>query len=393
MADAPSDGRPARWLISAVVAVLLTGLGVLATLTGRGDEPTRTSATPARSAAPPASAPASVPPSASASAPRSTRSAVPASTRSAKALIALPREAGAWPGENGLSGVNGDPVLDTAHVQRFCASRGRPCKVAHTYTDRSSYATMTRGSSWTFEYFHDFPGMLVVSQGLAPTGREADLARCAAGEFNGHWRDFGRLMVRHGRGDSVVRLGWEMNERTMPWRATDTRAYIACYRHAADGIRATNPDVILDWTINAHGSPGRLCGGLSTNCYPGDGYVDIIGIDNYDHHPWSPTKAAFDATAARPEGLTWLYDFARRHGKPFSVGEWGVVPTGDAGRENPRFVRWMHEWFAARAPHLAYEAYFSDCGRGGVQSSLFRGDSGCVRNPGSAEVYRALWGS
>jgi beta-mannanase len=188
-----------------------------------------------------------------------------------------------------------------------------------------------------------------------------------------------------------VRLGWEMNERTMAWRATSAATYVGCYRHAALALRAANPAVILDWSINAHGSPDDLCGGLATNCYPGDEYVDIIGIDNYDHYPWSPTKAAFDETAAAPEGLTWLYSFARQHRKPFSVGEWGVVPTGDAGKENPSFVRWMHQWFAARAPHLAYEAYFSDCGEGGVQSSLFRDDATCTKNPSSAAVYKSLW--
>jgi hypothetical protein len=336
------------------------------------------------------------PPSASApassAAPRITGPTSSAAGRSASALLALPRTAGRWPGANGLSGVNGDPILDTAHVNQFCSARGRPCRIAQTYTDRSTYETMTSGTGWTFDFFADFPGALVISQGLVPTGGEADLPRCAAGEFNVQWRHFGNLMVRHGRADSIVRLGWEVNERTMPWRATDTEAYIACYRNAADNIRASNPDVILDWSINAHRTPAELCGGRSTNCYPGDDYVDIIGIDNYDHFPWSPSKAAFDRTAAAPEGLTWLYTFARKRGKPFSVGEWGVVPTGDAGRENPSYVRWMHEWFAARAPHLAYETYFSDCGEGGVQSSLFRDDQQCVKNPESAEVYRSLWG-
>jgi hypothetical protein len=323
--------------------------------------------------------------------PHTSRSASSAGSRSAKALIALPRTAGTWPGENGLSGVNGDPVFDTAHVEHFCTARGRPCKIAQTYTDRSTYETMTSGSSWTFDFFADFAGALVISQGLVPTGGEADLAGCAAGDFDEQWRNFGNLMVRHGRGDSVVRLGWEFNERSMPWRGRDTQAYISCYRNAADNIRAVNPDVILDWTINAHGSPDGLCGGVSTNCYPGDEYVDIIGIDNYDHYPWSPKKADFDRTAAAPEGLSWLYAFAEAHRKPFSVGEWGVVPTGDAGKENPNFIRWMHEWFAAHAQNLAYEAYFSDCGAGGVQSSLYNAGGGCTKNSGSAEVYRQLW--
>ena len=369
-----ADEQPPRrrlWLGAAAALIALAGTVV--GLTSGDDDPAPTTAAPSVSAAatPPASA--------------------AAGTRSARALIALPRTNGTWPGANGLSGVNGDPLFDTAHVNRFCTARGRPCRVAQTYTDRTSWAAMTAGSGWTFDLFSDFDGMLVVSQGLVPIGASADLAACAAGDHDQDWKNFGALMTRYGRGDSVVRLGWEFNERTSPWRADDPRTWIACYRRAATNIRATNPAVLLDWTINAHGTPAGTCGGVSTNCYPGDEYVDIIGIDNYDHYPWSPTKAVFDRAATDPEGLTWLYDFARERGKPFSVGEWGVVPTGDAGRENPSFVAWMHEWFAAHAANLAYEAYFSDCGQGGVQSSLFRTDAGCVKNPKSAAEYRARY--
>jgi hypothetical protein len=55
-----------------------------------------------------------------------------------------------------------------------------------------------------------------------------------------------------------------------------------------------------------------------------------------------------------------------------------------AGKENPGFIQWMHAWFAAHAPNLAYEGYFTNCDTGGVQSSLFR------TNPGSAAAYRAV---
>ena len=308
-------------------------------------------------------------------------------------LIARPRAAGEWPGPNGLSGVNGDPVLDRAHTERFCAARGRPCRVAHTYTDRSSWEAMTRGSDWVFEFYAGFDGGLVISQGLTPEGGgPADLAACARGEHDPLWRDFGAVMVRHGRGDAVVRLGWEFNGDFMPWAATDPPTWIACYRRAADNIRRTNPAVLLDWTINAHGTPATVCGGVSTTCYPGDDYVDIVGIDNYDHFPPSHTAAAFAATAAAEDGLDQLYAFAKQHGKPVSVGEWGVVPTAGGGRDNADFVRWMHGWFAAHAPDLAYEAYFSDCTAGGVQSSLFRTDPGCLANPGAAAAYRELFG-
>ena len=68
-----------------------------------------------------------------------------------------------------------------------------------------------------------------------------------------------------------------------------------------------------------------------------------------------------------------------------------MVPTADAGKENPAYITWMHDWFAAHAPNLAYEAYFSDCLAGGVQSSLFNTASGCRLNPGSAAMYRSLY--
>jgi hypothetical protein len=302
-------------------------------------------------------------------------------------LIARTRAAGTWPGPNGLSGVNGDPTLDAAHAEAFCTARGRPCGVAHTYTDRSSYTEMTIGTAWTFDNYASFDGPLVVSQGLVPTGGENDMAGCAAGRFDSNWRNFGTLMNATGRADSVVRLGWEFNESTMPWRGTDPSVYIACFRHAATAIRATDPEVLIDWTINAHHTPSGLCGGVSTNCYPGDAYVDIIGIDNYDHYPWSPTKAVFDRTASRPEGLNWLYAFAQTHHKPFSVGEWGVA----SGHDNPDYITWMHSWFAAHARDLAYEAYFTNCDAGGVQSSLFDTHPGCRRNIRSAERYEALF--
>ncbi|MFC7534388.1 glycoside hydrolase family 26 protein [Actinoplanes sp. GCM10030250] len=383
----PAERSTRAWLAALAVAVLAIGAAVAA----RPDPADRNqSPTP-----PPSSIAASSQPVAPAFIPAADAIAAAATSegkRSARTQLSLPREPGVWPGTNGLSGVNGYPVLNSASVRTFCTGRGRACNVAQTYTDRSTYESMTRGTGWTFEFFADFDGVLVVSQGLVPDGGEDLLGDCAAGDYDAHWRDFGSLMVENGRGDSVVRLGWEMNESTMGWRGLNTADYLACYRRAADALRSTNPAVVLDWTINAHNSPAALCGGLSTNCYPGDAYADIIGIDNYDHHPWSPTKADFDRTAARPEGLDWLFAFAQQHGKLFSVGEWGIMPTADAGRDNPDFISWMHDWFAAHATHLAYEAYFQRCDGTASQSSILRpADPKCLPNTASSSRYRSLY--
>jgi len=287
-------------------------------------------------------------------------------------------------------------VLDRASVESFCSWRGRPCGVAHAYTDRSNWDAMTRGSGWVFDNFNGFPGLLVVSQGLVPNGRAADLQACANGSYDQNFRDFGTMMVNKGRAASVVRLGWEFNGSFMPWAGTNATAYKQCFQHAATAIRQTNPSVLIDWTINAHSTPSNICGGSSLNCYPGDAYVDIIGIDNYDHGPSAPSLAEFNRIAEAPEGMTWLLEFAKQHGKKFSVGEWGVAPGSDYNTtgENPEFIRYMHDWFAAHASDLVYEAYFNSCIPNDVESNMYRPvDSSCVRQNNSAgSLYKTLFG-
>jgi hypothetical protein len=303
---------------------------------------------------------------------------------------------GQWPGQYGRSGVNGDPIINRESIEAFCTWRGRTCPIGHVYTDYRSWASLT-DSQWMFDFTEGFPGQLVISLGLVPLGRAADLDDCAAGTFDGYWEHFGEVMVRNGRATSIIRLGWEFNGTFMPWSALDTDVWIGCYRHAAESIRRKNPQVLFDWTINSHGTPAEACDGRSTNCYPGDDVVDIIGIDNYDNGPSVGSKAEFDALAAQPEGLTWLLEFAKRHNKPFSVGEWGVAPGSpyNTHGENPEFIRWMNQWFAANAPHIAYEAYFTNCLDGVFNSNLYLpvGPNCHRRNDAAGAIYRELWGT
>jgi hypothetical protein len=235
----------------------------------------------------------------------------------------------------------------------------------------------------------------VISQALVPEGRSEDLAACARGEHDEHFREFAKLMILKGRGDSIVRLGWEFNGEFMPWAATDTEVWKACYRRAALTIRSVCPRVKFDWTINSHGTPPEICGGNSLNCYPGDDVVDIIGIDNYDMSPSAKNEEEFKRIAAEPDGLSWVHAFAKKRGKRFSVGEWGIAPTSkhNTTGENPEFIRWMHNWFAAHSADLDYEMYFNECD-GGVGTNL-RQPAGpsCKRyNALAARVYRELFG-
>ncbi|CAJ64862.1 hypothetical protein FRAAL6239 [Frankia alni ACN14a] len=274
--------------------------------------------------------------------------------------------------------------------------RGRPNDVVVMYTDRSSWSDVT--NPWmgrSASTFSGYAGTWVITQPLFPDSgpEKGNLADCAAGNYDAKWRQFGRWLVNMGRGDSFVRLGWEFNGLWFAWSATDPQQWIQCFRNASSAIRATSPKVRIDWNLNAHGSTTPVG---AFDLYPGDQYVDVIGIDSYDQYPPSPTYADFDNQCNGDAGLCQVITFARTHHKLFSVPEWGVVSqqgtkagrSGAAGGDNPAYMEKMYETFSRNADILAYEAYFPDAEEGNVRSSLVNPDL----NPASAAVYQRLWG-
>ncbi|MCK9897132.1 glycoside hydrolase family 26 protein [Frankia sp. AgB32] len=294
-----------------------------------------------------------------------------------------------------LSGVNGDPLLNPASVDQFCATRGSLCDLAHVYVARDSWGSIVQ-PSFAEQNFAGWPGRLLISVPLFPENSGSSLAACAAGDYDAYWRTFGTTLNSTGRQNSIIRLGWQANGNWFQWSAYNAANYVDCWRRAATAIRATaNPDPVLDWTINAHYSqlpPSHN----PTDLYPGDAYVDSIGIDAYDHYPPSPDLPSFNSQANAVGGITWLYNFARAHGKQFGIGEWGVAPgsDGNGGGDSADYIQWMHDWMAARAGQgFLYEAYFNNCDPGNVGSNLFRPFStGCVyRNPNAAGRYTTLW--
>ncbi len=338
--------------------------------------------TPTPSAAP---SPAAVPPPAPASAEAAAGSGAAAPPPGPATRVARAATAGSFP-----SGVAAHTVAEATAWAQF---RGRPVDVVVTYTDRNSWDAIV--NPWigrSASTFSNFAGTLVISVPLFPdSGPElGNLADCAAGDYNAKWRQFGRWLVSEGRGDSFVRLGWEFNGDWFVWRAsTSPTAYVQCFRNASASIKQTSPKVRIDWNINAHGPHSAFA------VYPGDPYVDVIGIDSYDQYPPSPTLAAFDAQCNATEGLCQVISFARLHGKLFSVPEWGVVSqqntkagaVGQSGGDNPLYIERMFNIFESNATILAYEAYFSDDVPGNVHSSLLNPN----RHPRSADTYKRLW--
>lgn len=277
---------------------------------------------------------------------------------------------GAYPG-NGF---------DAIAARRFAAYRGRPLGVVTVFLDSQNWNDITY-SNWAFQRYSGYRTRMAVA--LPLTVRGTPLSAVADGSHDSAFLSFAKILVAHGRAASDIRLGWEFNDGGRPWSAFQAGAYIAAFRHVSSLLKGVLPHATIDW----NGDRGDRTGlNPFTQLYPGDAYVNIIGVDVYDHgYILANTPTSFHAWTALPFGLNSWAAFAAAHHKRLAVPEWGLNGKGADG-DNPAFITGMYGWFMQHAKSLAYEAYFNEPG-GHTQNSL----TDPVELHASSTVYRTLW--
>ncbi|CAN7434333.1 glycoside hydrolase family 26 protein [Caballeronia sp. LjRoot31] len=153
-------------------------------------------------------------------------------------------------------------------------------------------------------------------------------AAIAAGTYDGALQGSVQAWAQGGYKTIYYRPGWEFNGGWYPWsiqNATDLKNYIAAFQHiytVLHAAAATNGVTVnVVWNPNVG---GNQAGGTSTwaNWYPGNSYVDVIGIDNYGApvDTGDPANAPGSATDYTP---LQAIAFAEANGKPFSIPETG----------------------------------------------------------------------
>ena len=124
-----------------------------------------------------------------------------------------------------------------------------------------------------------------------------------------------------------LRLGWEMNLATSSgyaWSAVDNGAanYISAYQRLHALALAVSSRFVFTWAPNwASSNPEPM--------YPGDAYVDVIGMDAYFKTQFEQSSGQTGdqvwayKLAGNGYGLDWLETFSRAHNKPIALCEWG----------------------------------------------------------------------
>lgn len=145
-----------------------------------------------------------------------------------------------------------------------------------------------------------------------------------SGNMNLYIRDFAKKLKRINR-PIFLRFAHEMNGDWYPWSASKigSEKYIAIYRHMKDIFdKVGTPNVKWIFSINSEDVPKE---NNFINCYPGDEYVDFIGIDGYNWgntKPWSRWMTFKEIFEKRYQ------DIAAHFKKPIIISEFSTTSSG-----------------------------------------------------------------
>ena len=241
-------------------------------------------------------------------------------------------------------------------------------------------------------------------------GEPVSLADGAAGKYNEHFRALAENLVKWGLADTILRPGWEFNGGWYTFRANteaEAVAFAGFFRQVVTTMRAVpgqnfhfcwNPALEPWWPYDPE------------KAWPGDEFVDSIGLDVYDQS-WMPDtypipadaddaererrqKKTWETKTAHPEkGLPYWVRFARRHGNlPLAIPEWGVCHRQDrhGGGDNPSFIRDMAAFLNDPANNVLFECYF-DVGAPDGDHQLITEPGRPTRFPRAAAEYHRIY--
>ena len=309
------------------------------------------------------------------------------------ASVTLP-SAGTW-----LSGQS-DP--DTTADGSFAAWRGRPVEIGGAWASNLYWAWVHDCPDWSVGPGSTMAGVPALDWAITPwpTGEgSCSWAQAAAGAYDSHWSEhLDTLKIAWGSRDPAklfLRFAWEMNGSWFPWRVQpgEQASFITAWRRFAALARAKLPRSPIVWCCNAGSSYAYSVASL----WPGDAYVDVVGLDAYNWWPWVNSQATWQAKIVAtenggPKQLESFRLFAAARSKPMCVPEWSNVgrDTGGGGGDAPVYVSLFHDWLTANAGtgsgQVVYEVLFNWAGRDEGFAFYPQADS-----PLTAANYRQLW--
>jgi len=160
-----------------------------------------------------------------------------------------------------------------------------------------------------------------------------------------------------------IRPGWEPNFSTSyPWGSTlvTTAEYIAAFRRVTNIFRSVDKRFRVCYCASMRVDTAWPFEGM----YPGDDFVDVIGVDAYMMQTFKGAMTDVEHVEfmfSGPCGINRFRDFAYSHNKMLAINEWGL------DYDNPYYIERIADF--VRTNSVVYHAYW-DQNNGAFQCKL-----------------------
>ncbi len=144
------------------------------------------------------------------------------------------------------------------------------------------------------------------------------LADIASGRYDAYLRSFAASIRQFG-GRVILSFGHEMNGNwySWGWHHTSPKIFVAAWRHIVTVVRTAGArNASWMWTINVIHPRNGIAD--PSPWWPGDSYVDWVGIDGYYHKASWSFAPLFGPTIKAVRALTI---------DPILIAETGATPT------------------------------------------------------------------
>jgi hypothetical protein len=305
-----------------------------------------------------------------------------------------------------------------ANVDAFSQWLGKPVELAEAFEAADSWDNID-GAGWQLGPWSQWVRAqlgrnLILAVPMLPGISGVSLAQCAAGQYDARWTNLANELAYYGLHWAYLRLGWEPDGGWYAWAAPQGQGneanYAGCFRRIVQVMRNAQP--ASQWKFVWNPTTAWWDKSYLDAIWPGNEYVDVVGIDLYDQS-WAsgtyPYPSTCDASCrlARQQTawsnhlwyLSTIRNFAVGHGKPMAIPEWGAAlrPDGHGGGDNAYFVQKMYEFIHDPANYVAFHSYFnvsaSDIDARLTDSVTGDAPSGASRFPESAQRFRQLFGA
>ena len=282
-------------------------------------------------------------------------------------------------------GIYAGPGCDgLSHLAGYAAWLGAPARHVTENFNQSSWSQMVSDAQWSIQCYSKVRSEsgFTFSIPMLPADGVSTMAKGAAGEYDNVFTAIAETLVSKGFDTTTIRIGWEFNGNWQPWSSyKDNSNYVRFYQRIVTLMkRVPGARFVFEWCPNV--GTGTLAPDKS---YPGDDFVDVIGMDIYDGH-WSTIDAMpasrWNFYVSRDFGLQWQVDFARTHNKRYSLPEWACC--GDSTGDDPYFINQMANWLKSNA--YLYADYWDS-------NTVYRGELTNGQYPKAAAAYIADFGA